>query len=81
MNMQVLKTEPTVAVPAAQAAPAEVVRLKAPKANFVKSKLLPMLGSVATNVVPSLVMICLILLVWQILCSRPGATLPSPTKI
>ena len=81
MNMQVLKTEPTVALPAAQAAPAEVVRLKAPKANFVKSKLLPMLGSVATNVVPSLVMICLILLVWQILCSRPGATLPSPTKI
>ncbi len=81
MNMQVLKTEPTVALPAAQAAPAEVVRLKAPKVSFVKAKLLPMLGSVATNVVPSLVMICLILLVWQILCSRPGATLPSPTKI
>jgi nitrate/nitrite transport system permease protein len=81
MNMQVLKTEPTVALPAAQAAPAEVVRLKAPKVSFVKAKLLPMLGSIATNVVPSLVMICLILLVWQILCSRPGATLPSPTKI
>ena len=78
MNMPVLKTEPTVALPAA---PAEVVRLKTPKVSFVKAKLLPMLGSVAAQVIPSLVMICLILAVWQILCSRPGATLPSPTKI
>jgi nitrate/nitrite transport system permease protein len=81
MNMPVLKTEPTVALPTAPVAPAEVVRLQPAKVSFVKAKLLPTLGSVAAQVVPSLVMICLILIVWQVLCSRPGATLPSPTKI
>jgi nitrate/nitrite transport system permease protein len=78
MNMPVLKTETTIALPIT---PAEVVRLKTPKASFVKAKLLPALKSIAAQVVPSLVMICLILIVWQVLCSRPGATLPSPTKI
>ncbi len=78
MNMPVLKTEPTIALPVT---PAEVVRLKTLKVGFVKAKLLPMLQSVAAQVIPSLVMICLLLVVWQVLCSRPGATLPSPTKI
>src|SRR6478609_585768 len=79
MSMPVLKTESTIALPAAPLA--EVVRLRTPKAGFIKAKLLPTLGSVAAQVVPSLVMICLLLVVWQVLCSRPGATLPSPTKI
>ena len=78
MNMPVLKTEPTITLPVT---PAEVVRLKTLKVGFVKAKLLPMLQSVAAQVIPSLVMICLLLVVWQVLCSRPGATLPSPTKI
>ena len=30
---------------------------------------------------PPLVMLAIILTVWQILCMKPGATLPSPTKI
>jgi nitrate/nitrite transport system permease protein len=81
MNMPVLKTEPTITLPATS--PAEVVRLQTPKpkASFMKAKLLPALGSAAAQIVPSLVMICLLLVVWQIRCSRPGATLPSPTKI
>ncbi len=81
MNMTVLKTETTIAVPPPSAAvAAPVLRLKLPKARFT-SKLMPRLSYVAARVVPPLVMIALLLTVWQILCSRPGATLPAPSKI
>ena len=80
MNMPVLKTEATVAT-TAPAAMAEVLRLEPPKPGFLKSKLLPKLGQIAANVLPPLVMLAIILTVWQILCMKPGATLPSPTKI
>jgi nitrate/nitrite transport system permease protein len=78
MNMPVLKTEPKVmtALPSA-----EVLRIAPPKPSFVRARLLPALGDIAANVLPPLVMLLLILAVWQILCMKPGATLPSPTKI
>ena len=84
MNMPLLKSEATAAIPAPRAksaAPtAAVLRLNLPKASFA-SKLGPRLNAVAARVLPPLVMLALILTVWQILCSRPGATLPSPSKI
>jgi len=84
MNMPLLKSEATSAIPAPRAksaAPtAAVLRLNLPKASFA-SKLGPRLNAVAARVLPPLVMLALILTVWQILCSRPGATLPSPSKI
>jgi nitrate/nitrite transport system permease protein len=78
MNMPVLKTEPKVmtALPSA-----EVLRIAPPKPSFVRARLLLALGDIAANVLPPLVMLLLILAVWQILCMKPGATLPSPTKI
>jgi nitrate/nitrite transport system permease protein len=78
MNMPVLKTEPKVmtALPSA-----EVLRIAPPKPSFVRARLLPALGNIAANVLPPLVMLLIILTVWQILCMKPGATLPSPTKI
>jgi nitrate/nitrite transport system permease protein len=79
MNMPLLKTEATVAVPAPPAA--EVLRLNPPKPSFVQTKLLPALGTIASRTLPPLVMIALILAVWQILCMKPGATLPAPSKI
>ena len=42
---------------------------------------MPTLSTAAARVVPPLVTLALLLLVWQILCDRPGATLPAPTKI
>lgn len=33
------------------------------------------------NIVPPLIMLALILVVWQIFCSRPGATLPAPSVV
>ncbi len=79
MNMPVLKTESTIALPAAPLA--EVVRFRTPRPASSRRSCCRRSGSVAAQVVPSLVMICLLLVVWQVLCSRPGATLPSPTKI
>lgn len=78
MNMPVLKTEQSIkaAMPSA-----EVLRIKPPKPNFVQTRLLPALRDLAAAVLPPLVMILLLLTVWQILCMKPGATLPSPTKI
>ncbi len=79
MNMPLLKTEPQIAAPAP--AIAEVLRFDPVKPGYFKAKILPRLGAVAANLLPPLVMLALILAVWQILCMKPGATLPSPTKI
>ncbi|ARQ00582.1 nitrate ABC transporter permease [Pseudorhodoplanes sinuspersici] len=78
MNMPVLKTEQSIkaAMPSA-----EVLRITPSKPNVVQTKLMPALRDLAATILPPLVMIVLLLTVWQILCMKPGATLPSPTKI
>ena len=78
MNMQAVKTESATAIPMP---PGEVLRLPAPKPSFVTAKLLPMANNWAANLIPPIVMIGLLLIIWQILCSKAGATLPSPSKI
>ncbi len=83
MTMPLLKSQAAAAMPARRAAPATpgtVLRLTLPRPSFA-SKLGPKLNAVAARILPPLIMLALILVVWQILCSRPGATLPSPTKI
>jgi nitrate/nitrite transport system permease protein len=79
MNMTVRKAEAVQAVPIKQAA--EVVRLKRPKSSLADSRLVAGLSAAAARVIPPLVMLALLLIVWQLLCSKPSATLPSPTKI
>ena len=78
MTMPLIKTEPSVEIPQATAT---VLRLSTPKPSFLTTKVLPALGAVATRTIPPLVMLGLILAVWQILCMKPGATLPAPSKI
>lgn len=39
------------------------------------------LSRIAASVVPPLMVLALILVVWQILCSSPGASLPSPSQV
>lgn len=39
------------------------------------------LGSIAANVVPPLVVLALVLVVWQIICGSPGASLPAPSQV
>jgi nitrate/nitrite transport system permease protein len=79
MTMALLKTEAAVAAPSETAA--KIVQLSVPKPSFVKARLLPVLATVAARVIPPLVMVGLFLTIWQILCMKPGATLPAPSKI
>jgi len=79
MNMPLLGGE---AKPAASArsAPAAVIELKPPRSGL-SGRILPALSTAAARVVPPLVTLGLLLIVWEMLCNRPGATLPAPTKI
>jgi nitrate/nitrite transport system permease protein len=45
------------------------------------ARVLPALGNVAARVVPPLVVLALVLLVWELLCGRPGASLPPPSTV
>src|SRR5688572_30830276 len=79
MNMPLLRAEARSAV-SARNAPASVIKLRTPGSGF-SARFLRALSTVAARVVPPLVTLALLLLVWELLCNRPGATLPAPTKI
>ena len=79
MSMPLLKAEAKAAA-SARSAPAAVIKLKTPTSGF-SARILPALSAAAARVVPPLVTLALLLLVWEMLCNRPGATLPAPTKI
>ncbi|OYY59505.1 MAG: nitrate ABC transporter, permease protein [Rhizobiales bacterium 35-66-30] len=66
--------------PAPKRPAAEVVRLARPRPP-VKTRLRTWLTRAAVNVLPPLVMAVLLLLMWELLCSGPGATLPPPSRI
>lgn len=51
-------------------------RRKAPALNVKK-----IAAAIARNVVPPLVVLILMLGIWQMLCSSPGATLPPPSQV
>jgi nitrate/nitrite transport system permease protein len=80
MNMPLLKAERAAAVPVS-APSADVLRLKPRKPGFARTHLLPALSNLAARVLPPLIMLALLLVVWQLLCNKPNATLPAPTKI
>jgi nitrate/nitrite transport system permease protein len=79
MNMPARKSEPLSI--ASSATPAEVLRLKVAKPSLWQARALPALGAFTARTLPPLVMLAMILTVWQILCMKPGATLPAPSKI
>ncbi|HSI55773.1 MAG TPA: nitrate ABC transporter permease [Ramlibacter sp.] len=60
----------------------EPIRLAAPAApGRVRTWLAGVARGFTTHVLPPLVVIGLLLLVWQMLGSRPGAALPAPSKV
>ncbi len=61
-------------------APAEVLALPMKKNGVMKS-LGPKMRHVAANTLPPLIMAVLFLLIWQILCGKPGASLPAPSVV
>jgi nitrate/nitrite transport system permease protein len=80
MSMPRLKMEAATlaATPREQA---EVLRLPPRKPGQLKARVLPWLSAIAASVVPPLLTMSLLLIVWEMLCNRPGATLPAPSVI
>lgn len=78
MNMTVMNSETVRAKPVASA---EVVKLKAPKDSVWKASVQPRVMAVLATVLPPLITLTLMMVVWQIICSKPGSTLPPPTVI
>ena len=79
MTLPMLKAEAAAAV-TLHAAPPTVLRLRPPRTAF-SARIVPVISGAAARVIPPLVTLALILVVWQMLCNKPGATLPAPTKI
>jgi nitrate/nitrite transport system permease protein len=82
MNMPVVKTDLVTAMPPASDTPAGATVLALTlKRPALKTRMLTGLGDVAKRVVPPLVVIALLLLMWELLCRKAGATLPPPSRI
>ena len=47
----------------------------------LQSRIVPLAGDIASRVVPPLIVLAVILLVWELLCSRQGASLPPPSTV
>jgi len=60
---------------------AKVVALTMPKRGTPASRMIERARDATAQVLPPLIVLGIILGVWQILCMKPGATLPSPSKI
>jgi nitrate/nitrite transport system permease protein len=81
MNVPVVKVDARATPPlTGQATAAKVVPLPAPRSSL-RVKITSGLVAISARVVPPIVVIALLLTVWQILCSKAGATLPPPTKV
>jgi nitrate/nitrite transport system permease protein len=78
MNMSVMKAETAIPVPNT---PAKVLPLTAPKRTSWRIRIATGFREIAARVVPPIVVIALILLVWELLCRRTGATLPPPSRV
>jgi nitrate/nitrite transport system permease protein len=79
MNLPLRKSEAVVAMPSHRAG-GKVLTL-APKRAPFGEKLRAHGSAVAARVIPPLVVIALVLLVWEMLCNRAGATLPPPSRV
>jgi nitrate/nitrite transport system permease protein len=79
MNMPAIKTEIVSKVSVASAtAPVVKIALKQPPklGEFLKR-----LRSLAAEVIPPIVVVTLLLVFWELLCNKPGATLPPPSRV
>lgn len=78
MTMPAFNSEPVLTRPEPVAAPI----LTLPKKPVsLKVPLIRALKSAATRVVPPVIVIALMMLVWELLCRKAGATLPPPSRV
>jgi nitrate/nitrite transport system permease protein len=77
MNMPLVKAEPPTIMPVGSA---KIVPLE-PRRQALATRLAARARSLATRVVPPLIVIALTLLIWELLCRRAGSTLPPPSRV
>jgi len=77
MNMQSIKTENAVALPAKAAKILPLTVKRSPARDRVAARL----SAIAVRVVPPAIVLALALLVWELVCRKAGATLPPPSKV
>jgi nitrate/nitrite transport system permease protein len=77
MNMPLVKAEPPTIMPAASM---KIVPLE-PKRQAFATRLASRARSLATRVLPPIIVIALTLLIWELLCRRAGSTLPPPSRV
>src|SRR5215510_1881284 len=81
MSMHAIKANVSAAVPTSSpAAAAPVVTMK-PKQAPRAEKYAKMAKETAVRVVPPLIVLALLLLFWELACSRTGSSLPPPSKV
>lgn len=82
MNMPVAKAEIAASIPAkpAGANVAKILPLSV-KRPALQSRALGVLRRFAETVVPPIVVVALFLIVWEVTCSKTGATLPPPSRV
>ena len=78
MQGPAVKTESAIALPSTAVS---VLPLGLSKRKRASSWFASRLRSVATSLIPPLVVIALTLLVWELLCRRAGAALPPPSRV
>jgi nitrate/nitrite transport system permease protein len=78
MSMSAVKPQPATAVTAPIA---KVFRLDPRRPKFSLARGVTMLRNLSSRVVPPIIVIALILVVWEMLCRRQGATLPPPSRV
>jgi nitrate/nitrite transport system permease protein len=80
MNIPVRTTETVMALPSSTTSSAKVLPIPAKQVSLV-SRLRIHAQAIAVRVIPPVLVIALVLMVWQVLCSKPGASLPPPAKV
>jgi len=79
MNAPLKKSEAAVTL-LSRVSTAKVLTL-APKRPPLGGRILAHVSAIAAHVIPPLIVIALTLIVWELLCNRPGATLPPPSRV
>ncbi len=76
-------TARTLAAPAPTppSAGAKILTLELPPRDTVAERLTRMARDVANTVLPPLVVLAAVVVLWEFLCSQPGASLPPPSKV
>jgi nitrate/nitrite transport system permease protein len=81
MNVPAAKVDARpIAPPTGPATAAKILPLPSPRFNL-RSRITSGLVAISVRVVPPVLVIAVLLAVWQLLCSKAGATLPPPTKV